>query len=49
MGYKDRFIILDVKGETVIIHVSAASAENAFDEFLPKARKVLDTVEWENE
>jgi uncharacterized protein YjbI with pentapeptide repeats len=48
-GYKDRFIILDVKGETVIIDVSAASAENKFDEFLPKAQKVLDTVEWKSE
>jgi uncharacterized protein YjbI with pentapeptide repeats len=45
-GYKDRFIILDVKGEIVIIDVSAASAQNKFDEFLPKAQKVLDTVEW---
>jgi len=45
-GYKDRFIILDVKGETVIIDVSAASAENKFEEFLPKAQNVLDTVEW---
>jgi len=48
-GYKDRFIILDVKGETVIIDVSAALAENKFDEFLPKAQNVLDTVEWESE
>lgn len=47
-GYKDRFIILDVKGEVVIIDVSAASAENKFDEFLPKAQKVLDTVEWKS-
>src|SRR5215218_2233679 len=46
-SYKDRFIILDVKGETVIIDVSAASAENKFDEFLPQAQKVLDTIEWE--
>ena len=48
-GYKDRFIILDVKGETVIIDVSAASAENKFDEYLPKAQKVLDTVEWKSQ
>jgi uncharacterized protein YjbI with pentapeptide repeats len=48
-GYKDRFIILDVKGETVIIDVSAASAENKFDEYLPKAQKALDTVEWKSQ
>src|SRR5215210_1750274 len=48
-GFKDRFIILDVKGETVIIDVAAPSAENKFDEFLPKAEKVLDTVEWKSQ
>ena len=43
---KDRFAVLeDVQGETVVIIVSAPVAE--FDEFLPKAQKVLDTVEWE--
>jgi uncharacterized protein YjbI with pentapeptide repeats len=48
-AYKDRFIILDVKGETVIVDVSAASAGKKFDEFLPKAQKVLDTVEWKSQ
>jgi hypothetical protein len=43
-GYKDRFIILDVGGETVIIDVAAP--EDKFDAFLPKAQKVLESVEW---
>jgi hypothetical protein len=42
---KDRFIIVDVsEGETVIIQVSAPTG--TFDEFLPNAQKVLDSVEW---
>jgi uncharacterized protein YjbI with pentapeptide repeats len=42
---KDRFIIVDVsEGETVIIQVSAPTG--TFDEFLPRAQKVLDSVEW---
>jgi uncharacterized protein YjbI with pentapeptide repeats len=43
-GWKDRFAIVDVGDETVVIDV-AAPAEK-FDEFLPKARKVLDSVAW---
>jgi hypothetical protein len=42
---KDRYIIVDVRGETVLIDV-AAETEGKFDEFLPKAQKVLDSVEW---
>jgi hypothetical protein len=43
---KDRFAVLeDVRGEAVVIIVSAPVIE--FDEFLPEAQKVLDTVEWE--
>jgi hypothetical protein len=42
--WKDRFIIVDVEGETVVIDVSAPT--DKFDEFLPKAQMVLDTVEW---
>lgn len=42
---KDRFIILeDVRGETVIIIISAPAVE--FDKFISEAQKVLDTVEW---
>jgi hypothetical protein len=43
-GHKDRFVIVDVGGETVLIDVSATT--DKFDEFLPKAQKVLDSVEW---
>jgi hypothetical protein len=43
---KDQFAVLeDVHGETVVIIVSAPVIK--IDEFLPKAQKVLDTVEWE--
>ena len=35
---------MDVGGETVLIDVSAPA--DKFDEFLPKAQKVLDSVEW---
>ncbi len=42
---KVRFIVLeDVKGETVTIMAGGPAVE--FEEFLPKAHKVLDTVEW---
>ena len=42
---KDRLIILeDVQGEKVIIIVSAPT--DKIEEFLPKAQKALDTVEW---
>jgi hypothetical protein len=36
---------VDVEGKTVVIDVAAQAGK--FDEFLPKAQKVLDTVEWE--
>ncbi len=40
-----RVIVLeDVKGETVVIVFSSPPEE--FDEFAPKAKKVLDTVKW---
>jgi hypothetical protein len=45
-GWKDRFIILDVGGKTVLIDVAAPA--DKFDEFLPKAQKVLNTVEWKD-
>jgi hypothetical protein len=35
---------VDVGGETVVIDVAAPA--DKFDEFLPKAQKVLDSVEW---
>ena len=43
-GYKDRFVIVDVGNDTVLI--DAAAPTDKFDEFLPKAQKVLDSVEW---
>jgi uncharacterized protein YjbI with pentapeptide repeats len=42
--FKYRFVIVDVGGEPVLIDVAAPT--DKFDEFLPKAQKVLDTVEW---
>jgi hypothetical protein len=42
---KVRFIVLeDVGGERVTIAVEALAVD--FEEFLPKAQKVIDTVEW---
>ncbi len=44
-GDKVRFIVLeDLAGKTVVITILAPAVE--FEEFLPKAQKVLDTVEW---
>jgi hypothetical protein len=44
-GWTDRFVIVDVKGQTVVIDVAAS--EDKFEEFAPVAQKVLDTVEWQ--
>jgi len=41
---KDRYIIVDVEDETVVVRIS--SPVDDFDEFLPKAQKMLETVEW---
>jgi hypothetical protein len=41
---KDRFIIVDLGGETAVIDIYAE--EGDFDEFLPKAMNVLNTIEW---
>lgn len=47
-GTLDRLIVLDnVEGKKVIIDVGGPSL--TFEEFLPRAQKVLDTVEWEGE
>ena len=43
-GFKDRFVIVDIEGQTVLIDVFAPA--DRFEEFLPKAQKVLDSVEW---
>jgi len=42
---KDRFVIVDIEGVTVLINVSAPAEK--FDEFAPAAQQVLDTVEWQ--
>jgi hypothetical protein len=44
-GEKIRFIVLeDVKGQTVTIFVE--TTPQAFEEFMPKAQKVVDSVKW---
>jgi hypothetical protein len=44
-GFKYRAIVLEgVKGKTVTIGIGSPTSE--FDDFLPKAQKVLDTVKW---
>ena len=47
-GGKSRFIVLKgIEGETVVISTNAYPS-NRFNEFRPKAQRVLDTVEWES-
>jgi hypothetical protein len=41
---KARVTFLDVEGETVTISIS--SPASVFDDFVPEAQKVLDSVEW---
>jgi hypothetical protein len=41
---KARVTFLDVEGETVTISISSPASE--FEEFVPEAQKVLDSVEW---
>jgi uncharacterized protein YjbI with pentapeptide repeats len=43
---KDRYVIVDVGGETVVINVTAPPGD--FDAFSPKAQKVLDSLEWKS-
>ena len=44
-GEKLRFVVLkDVKGKTVTIMVESSAL--GFDEFLPKAQKVVESVKW---
>jgi hypothetical protein len=45
-GAKDRYVIVDVGGQTVIINVFAPAGK--FDAFSPKAQKVLDSIEWKS-
>jgi hypothetical protein len=41
---KERVTFLDVEGETVTISIT--SPASVFDDFVPEAQKVLDSVEW---
>jgi hypothetical protein len=43
-GTNNQGLILDVKGQMVSITIGSATSE--FDEFLPKAQKVVDTLKW---
>ena len=44
-GNKTRIVVLeDVKGDTVVLDIGTSATE--FDEFMPEAQKVLDTVKW---
>jgi uncharacterized protein YjbI with pentapeptide repeats len=44
-GSKDRFVILDVGGKTVLIDIFAPA--DKLEDFAPVAQKVLVTVEWD--
>ncbi len=41
---KERVTFLDVEGETVTISITSPAIE--FDDFVPEAQKVIDSVEW---
>lgn len=43
-GDREQNFVLEVGEETVIVTITAPA--DRFEEFLPKAREVLDTVEW---
>ena len=47
LGDREEDFVLEVGGEPVLVSITAP--EDEFDEFLPKAQEVLDTVEWETE
>lgn len=46
LGDPDLVTIVEVAGETVIIDITGQA--DKFEEQLPKAKKVLETVEWED-
>lgn len=43
-GYTNQVIVLDVGGEVVIISIESPAGK--FEEFLPRAREVVDTIRW---
>jgi hypothetical protein len=45
-GTRSREIIVEAGNQTVIVDITAPPRK--FDEFLPEAQKVLDTVEWQS-
>jgi WD40 repeat protein len=46
-GWKERYVIVDVGGETVIINIAARAGK--FDAFSPKVQEILDSVEWKGD
>jgi hypothetical protein len=46
LGDPDLVTIVEVSGETVIIDITGQ--EDKFEEMLPKAKKILETVEWKD-
>ena len=47
-GYEIRTIVSEVGDETVVVTIESPT-EDAFDSFVPKAMRVLSTVEWQVE
>lgn len=46
-GYKERYYVLNVDGTVMLVGISIPDEE--FDQLLPEAQKVVDTIEWEAE
>ena len=46
LGDPSRTTVLNVAGDTVIIDVSVFAQPDKVEELIPRAQKVLDTVEW---
>jgi hypothetical protein len=44
VAVEDLVVLEDVKGETVTIGLGSLASD--FDEFLPEAQKVVDSVKW---
>ena len=44
VAVEDLVVLEDVKGETVTIGLGSLASD--FDEFLPEAQKVVDSVQW---
>lgn len=48
VGEPEPVIVLKIEGETVLIYVASmeGTPDKEYEEFVPKAQEVLDTVEW---